>query len=77
MSGLKTLEKIDYSFIGERILYMTHTINNDCIQCGACEAECSNGAISEVEGLYVVDTTKCEDCGDCVDVCPSSAISKQ
>jgi len=56
---------------------MAHTINSDCIQCGACEAECPNGAISAVDGAFVVDAAKCEDCGDCVEVCPTSAIAGQ
>lgn len=55
---------------------MAHTITSECIQCGACEAECPNGSISEVNGTYLIDAAKCEDCGDCVDVCPTSAISK-
>jgi len=55
---------------------MAYVINkDDCIQCGACEAECPDGAISEVDGFYVIDPEKCKDCGSCADVCPSSAIS--
>lgn len=54
---------------------MAHTINTDCIQCGACESECPSGAISmNNDGNYVVDAAKCEDCGSCVDVCPTGAI---
>ena len=47
---------------------------DDCIQCGACESECPEQAISMVDGYYVVDAAKCQDCGSCQDVCPSSAI---
>ncbi len=47
---------------------------DDCIQCGACEAECPEGAISEVDGYYVIDATKCQDCASCSDVCPTSSI---
>ena len=65
-----------FSYSIERIELMAHTINSECIQCGACEVECPNGSISEVNGTYVIDAAKCEDCGDCVDVCPTSAISK-
>jgi len=54
---------------------MTHVINSDCIQCGACEPECADGAISEIDGTYVIDAEKCQDCATCVDVCPSGAIS--
>lgn len=56
---------------------MPHTISaDDCISCGACEAECEYGAISEGDGYYVIDASKCTDCGSCFDVCPSGAISK-
>ena len=55
---------------------MAFIINkDDCIQCGACEAECPQGAISEIDGFYVVDPEKCEDCGSCADVCPSNSIA--
>ncbi|HZW02335.1 MAG TPA: 4Fe-4S binding protein [Anaerolineaceae bacterium] len=56
---------------------MAHVIStDDCIACGACEAECPEGAIAEVDGAYVVDAAKCEDCGSCVDVCPTGAIAQ-
>ena len=37
---------------------MAFKITDDCIACGACEAECPVGAIS---------------CGACADVCPVGA----
>jgi ferredoxin len=52
---------------------MTYNITEDCIQCGACEPECAQGAISEIDGNYVVDASKCEDCASCADVCPTGA----
>jgi len=56
---------------------MAHKIDTDtCIMCGACEAECPVSAISEQDGVMVIDPAKCEDCGSCVDVCPSGAISQ-
>ncbi len=55
---------------------MPYIINkDDCIQCGACESECAEGAIAEVDGYYVVDAAKCKDCGSCADVCPTGATS--
>ena len=53
---------------------MAYKINEDCIQCGACEPECPEGAISEVDGLYMIDAATCQDCASCVSVCPTDAI---
>jgi ferredoxin len=56
---------------------MAHVISNDdCIQCGACESECPDGAIAMVGESYMIDAGKCQDCGNCVDVCPTDSISK-
>jgi ferredoxin len=48
---------------------------DDCIQCGACESECPEGAIADSDGEYVVDPSKCKECGSCTDVCPTGAIT--
>ncbi len=56
---------------------MTYKINPDeCILCGACEAECPEQAISEVDGSMWIDPEKCKDHGLCAEVCPVEAISK-
>lgn len=53
----------------------TH-ITDDCINCGACEPECPNEAISEGDDLYVIDPDLCTECvgfhGEeaCQKVCP-------
>lgn len=52
---------------------MAYMIKDDCISCGACEAECPVGAISEGEAKYVIDAATCIDCGACADVCPVDA----
>jgi ferredoxin len=52
---------------------MTYKITTDCISCGACEAECPENAISEGDGLYVIDAAKCQDCASCADVCPTGS----
>lgn len=49
---------------------MAYKINEECISCGACESECPVEAISEGDGIFVIDAEKCTDCGACADVCP-------
>ena len=34
---------------------MAYKINDNCISCGACEAECPVGAISAGDGKFVID----------------------
>lgn len=55
---------------------MAYTITDGCISCGACEAECPVGAISEGDGQYVIDADSCVDCGACAAQCPVSAITE-
>ena len=51
-------------------------ITDECINCGACEPECPNGAISEGDEIFVIDPNLCTECvgfhGDeaCQTVCP-------
>jgi NAD-dependent dihydropyrimidine dehydrogenase PreA subunit len=51
-------------------------ITSDCINCGACEPECPNNAISQSENLYVIDPLLCTECVGfhdyeaCAAVCP-------
>ena len=58
---------------------MAYKITDECISCGACEAECPNQAISEGESIYVIDPDKCTECvgahdsSKCVEVCPVDA----
>lgn len=54
---------------------MAFKISDECISCGACEAECPVGAISEGDGQFVIDAAACTDCGACADTCPVEAIS--
>lgn len=53
---------------------MAHKIIDDCINCGACESECSVNAISESGDKRVISTDLCTDCGNCVGACPVDAI---
>jgi ferredoxin len=53
---------------------MAYKITAECVNCGACEAECPAGAISEKADARVIDPDKCTSCGSCADACPASAI---
>ena len=58
---------------------MAYKITEECISCGACEAECKNDAIKEGETTYVIDADRCTECvgwypsPKCVEVCPVDA----
>ena len=55
---------------------MATYITSDCINCGACEPECPNDAISEGDDIYVIDPDLCTECVGfydheaCQAVCP-------
>jgi ferredoxin len=54
---------------------MARKITSDCINCGACEPECPNEAITQGDEYYVIETAKCDECEgkdepQCVAVCP-------
>jgi len=58
---------------------MALKITEECISCGACEAECPNKAIKEGDTVYVIDPAKCTECvgsfdsSKCAEVCPVDA----
>jgi ferredoxin len=55
---------------------MSTVITEECINCGACEPECPNEAISEGSDVYVIDPALCTECVGfhekeaCQAVCP-------
>ena len=55
---------------------MATMITNECINCGACEPECPNNAISQGDPVYVIDPVLCTECVGfhdyeaCAAVCP-------
>ena len=55
---------------------MATMITNECINCGACEPECPNNAISQGDPIYVIDPLLCTECVGfhdyeaCAAVCP-------
>ncbi len=59
---------------------MALLINEECVNCGVCEPECPNEAITEGEDIYIIEAGKCTECvghfdePQCVDVCPVDCI---
>ena len=53
---------------------MAYKITDECINCGACAADCPVNAISEGDTKYVIDADACIDCGACESTCPTGAI---
>ena len=55
---------------------MATMITEECINCGACEPECPNEAISEGDDIYIIDPARCTECvghhdeEQCAAVCP-------
>jgi len=55
---------------------MALLITEECINCGACEPECPNQAITTGDEIYVIDPEKCTECvghfeeSQCAEVCP-------
>ena len=41
---------------------MSTMITVECINCGACEPECPNEAISQGEDIFVIDPQLCTEC---------------
>ncbi len=55
---------------------MALIITEECIDCGACEPECPNQAITEGDEIYIIDPALCTECigsfdePQCAEVCP-------
>jgi len=58
---------------------MAFKITEECINCGACEPECPNQAITAGDTVYIIDPEKCTECvgshaeSQCAAVCPVSS----
>jgi len=56
---------------------MPRKINDACIKCGTCAANCPVDCITEGVNQYVIDPDQCIDCGTCEENCPVQAISEE
>ena len=46
----------------------------DCVECGACEAACKEGAVRVLDSGPTFDLGHCVGCGSCAEACPTGAI---
>ncbi len=59
---------------------MAKTITAECINCGACEPDCPNEAISQGDSYYQIDPEKCTECvgafdnPKCIELCPVDGV---
>ena len=59
---------------------MALLITDECINCDVCEPECPNGAISQGDEIYEINSKLCTECvghyntPQCQDVCPVDCI---
>jgi len=80
-SGTHDLTNIKYQYKGLNDCLSVARLGNGpkecqygCIGLGSCVNVCRFGAISVVNGVAVVDYTKCKTCGMCADICPQHLI---
>ncbi len=59
----------------ERFYNGKRNCRSGCDGLGDCVAVCEHDAISIVNGVAVVDPSKCGACGKCAEVCPNKLIS--
>ena len=52
---------------------MAYKINENCISCGACAANCPVECISQGENKFEINKDLCISCGTCASVCPVGA----
>lgn len=60
---------------------MAMVIAGECIGCGVCLEECPEGAVSEGDEGFYIDSDICNECeglemAQCVQVCPVDCIIK-
>lgn len=53
---------------------MAYKINDGCVGCGAMCRRLPVGAISEADGVFVIDADSCIECGACTGACPTGSI---
>ena len=79
--GAKCREKYDYQGYGdcasaELLAGGTKACPTGCMGLGKCVSECPQNAIIIVEGVAVVDQSKCVQCSRCIRFCPKQTLKR-
>ena len=80
--NFRTKTYIIREFVKFGDIFMALLITEDCVNCGVCEPECPNEAISEGDDIFVIEWVHCTECvgwyeeAQCVEVCPVDCIPK-
>lgn len=59
---------------------MALLITEDCVNCGICEPDCPNQAISAGSEIFIIAADKCTECvghydeSQCIELCPVDCI---
>ena len=56
---------------------MAYVINDNCVSCGTCAANCPVEAIDMCDDKYVINQDTCIACGTCKENCPADAIDEE
>jgi len=72
---MRSLKEYDAPYILARSRYVAVIDADTCASCGTCQEErCPMDAISEDDGVYMVQDERCIGCGVCVITCPTESI---
>ena len=55
---------------------MAYVISDACVSCGACEAQCPVGCISQGDTQYEIDPDTCISCGSCAGTLQQEQLAK-
>lgn len=70
----KPIERDSFSFGGAKHKASGYFVTDNCIGCGACQADCPQSCIDFSDRKAVIRQQNCLHCGNCAAVCPVGAV---
>lgn len=61
--------------LGKATTFPIYLHKDRCVNCGKCERNCPQGAITEISGYPVINKAMCMNCYRCIHHCPKLALS--